>query len=880
MKFFILPHLCTDVIMCLPFLELHKTCIINFGGHLENFKVLSSSSFSIETPRLFNNLSVDTVPIATKSRKLNIPTKCIFKPIREIEIKWKCNGNDDLSLILNWCVVHRCLIPKILPALCKQNIDSMTTCNGDRDLNNIDSIDDTVSADTIKTAECVLAQLIDRACIISDNEHYFYGNSEENGNIANPFQQTCFQLGLELASMYTTNLTNLDKSKFRNSLEFERIYTCPICQRFKSESRSVLCQHLRIPHAIRARKLVCNLCGAEFATRTEVQCHYVEQHKITPILPPPYKGYSCQFCSYEVTNRHSFLKHIEKCKLMNSVYVQDDKAQAPTTTDMFNYYDDIAYPSLDCLINSQVNQTYTSRTASKLLNRQAANESNNKQNNGQLFNPTCQFEQKSNLTASQFNSMYHGFTDSLTNTALRLLGSTNYQHGSSPNTCRSSNLYPSSFNNNGNNQYHGYNVHNDILSNATFQLLEPFLSRMNLALPTPRMNHSQHPQLSNLPINSFHRMQSNHSYQSSVISRAHFSTENSKIQNDTINHHLNCNTSNTKQVLLNSNDKSTLFNEILTIEQMKETFKDRNVHREIDMILNALKEINRNLNWHKDVKVTEVRSVAGRCTFCPGISFIPDIVQHHRNAHNMQIKYFQSNKICIICSVIMPDSITLVHHQQIVHNMIPMSSLERILQFQVVETQSIRHPSSSNIVSRQHQQNERLHATDKPLVINASMPTTTAIVKTPVKGVTTQPARQYFCKKCLLTDLDLDMLCKHLADQHDVEIRILRTCKICGLNIKEGSQLEHHQLSHIGECSIQLERGGKDLLMIQHPESSPYNPAPSKRRATCFISAKLENNCIDNGTSAFGNGSRRLQAKSTTKNQTSNQQQFDEIVLD
>ena len=69
----ILPDLCTDLILGMPFLKRHQDVRLTFGGKEPRLEICGMTRMKVETPKLFSNLSADCHPIATKSRRFNPP---------------------------------------------------------------------------------------------------------------------------------------------------------------------------------------------------------------------------------------------------------------------------------------------------------------------------------------------------------------------------------------------------------------------------------------------------------------------------------------------------------------------------------------------------------------------------------------------------------------------------------------------------------------------------------------------------------------------------------------------------------------------------------------------------------------------------------------
>ena len=68
-KLSLLPNLCSEVILGHDFLKVHSDLIMSFKGNLEPISVCGVAAAMVEAPSLFQNLSDDCHPIATKSRR-------------------------------------------------------------------------------------------------------------------------------------------------------------------------------------------------------------------------------------------------------------------------------------------------------------------------------------------------------------------------------------------------------------------------------------------------------------------------------------------------------------------------------------------------------------------------------------------------------------------------------------------------------------------------------------------------------------------------------------------------------------------------------------------------------------------------------------------
>ncbi|XP_066963203.1 uncharacterized protein [Macrobrachium rosenbergii] len=68
-KFLVLPGLCADVILGIPFLNKHSSVTVSYGGTRPKLELSALATLSITPPRVFRNLSPDCHPIAVKSRR-------------------------------------------------------------------------------------------------------------------------------------------------------------------------------------------------------------------------------------------------------------------------------------------------------------------------------------------------------------------------------------------------------------------------------------------------------------------------------------------------------------------------------------------------------------------------------------------------------------------------------------------------------------------------------------------------------------------------------------------------------------------------------------------------------------------------------------------
>ena len=68
-KLSLLPDLCADVILGHDFLDKHSEVCFPFDGSQNPLKILGVAAANVEAPSLFQNLTQDCNPIATKSRR-------------------------------------------------------------------------------------------------------------------------------------------------------------------------------------------------------------------------------------------------------------------------------------------------------------------------------------------------------------------------------------------------------------------------------------------------------------------------------------------------------------------------------------------------------------------------------------------------------------------------------------------------------------------------------------------------------------------------------------------------------------------------------------------------------------------------------------------
>ena len=71
MELTVLPDSCTDIILGVPFLKLHESVNVDYGGSEPALKVCALSKVKIPPVELFKNLTPDCKPIATNSRRFS-----------------------------------------------------------------------------------------------------------------------------------------------------------------------------------------------------------------------------------------------------------------------------------------------------------------------------------------------------------------------------------------------------------------------------------------------------------------------------------------------------------------------------------------------------------------------------------------------------------------------------------------------------------------------------------------------------------------------------------------------------------------------------------------------------------------------------------------
>ena len=64
-----LPYLCSDIILGHDFLKQHERVTVDFGGNKPPFNVCGLTAFTVSPPSLFQNLTPNCMPVATKARR-------------------------------------------------------------------------------------------------------------------------------------------------------------------------------------------------------------------------------------------------------------------------------------------------------------------------------------------------------------------------------------------------------------------------------------------------------------------------------------------------------------------------------------------------------------------------------------------------------------------------------------------------------------------------------------------------------------------------------------------------------------------------------------------------------------------------------------------
>ena len=83
--FSILPDLCADVILGMPFLKRHEDVTLSLGGDQPGLNICGLTRISVTQPKLFSHLTPDCHPIATKSRRFNpIDSKFIESEVQRL----------------------------------------------------------------------------------------------------------------------------------------------------------------------------------------------------------------------------------------------------------------------------------------------------------------------------------------------------------------------------------------------------------------------------------------------------------------------------------------------------------------------------------------------------------------------------------------------------------------------------------------------------------------------------------------------------------------------------------------------------------------------------------------------------------------------------
>ena len=68
-KVFVLKNLCVDLLLGTDFQQQHKSVTFHFGGDKLNLNICNLTTLHVDPPSLFQKLSENCKPIATKSRR-------------------------------------------------------------------------------------------------------------------------------------------------------------------------------------------------------------------------------------------------------------------------------------------------------------------------------------------------------------------------------------------------------------------------------------------------------------------------------------------------------------------------------------------------------------------------------------------------------------------------------------------------------------------------------------------------------------------------------------------------------------------------------------------------------------------------------------------
>ena len=74
-KICVLNNLCVDLILGIDFQQQHKSVTFHFGGDKPNLNICNLATLNVDPTPLFQNLSENCKPIATKSRRYSEPDK-------------------------------------------------------------------------------------------------------------------------------------------------------------------------------------------------------------------------------------------------------------------------------------------------------------------------------------------------------------------------------------------------------------------------------------------------------------------------------------------------------------------------------------------------------------------------------------------------------------------------------------------------------------------------------------------------------------------------------------------------------------------------------------------------------------------------------------
>jgi hypothetical protein len=169
---------------------------------------------------------------------------------------------------------------------------------------------------------------------IHDDEHQvlnylFVSETLPSTNQSKPYTQFLHNLGFDLCleqnlddNNYLSQIQKQTLINYNQIFHQYQIYSCKYCS-FQTDTIHAMDHHYRTPHTLSNStyhndKYRCTYCLFQTFRLPELRRHFEKKHGFTLITEQSFRRYRCTYCSYESDDKNNFMKHNNRCQILQT----------------------------------------------------------------------------------------------------------------------------------------------------------------------------------------------------------------------------------------------------------------------------------------------------------------------------------------------------------------------------------------------------------------------------------------------------------------------------------------------------------------------------------------------------------------------------------